>query len=315
MSKLSVALIQMSPVLLNRSATLDKIASKANEAAQRGVQLIVFGEAMIPGYPFWLENTEAARFNNEIQKEIHAKYLEEAVQPEAGDLKVLQDIAAKNKMAIVLGTIERAADRGGHSLYCSLVYIDNNGAIKNVHRKLMPTYEERLSWSPGDGHGLRTFPIGSFTMGALNCWENWMPLARTSLYAQGENLHIALWPGNVRNTEILTRSIARESRSYVISICGLFGKKDIPEDFPHRDLFLKNAPEVMADGGSCIAKPGGEWLLEPQAEKEDIFYAELDFQKVLQERQNFDPVGHYSRPDVFELKVDRERKTGFQFSN
>lgn len=313
MSTLSVALIQLRHTLLNRSASLSKMCHHAEEAAKQGAQLAVFGEALLPGYPFWLENTEAARFNSQVQKDIHAKYLQEAIQPEAGDLEPLQKISKDYNMAMVLGTIERAADRGGHSLYCSLVNIDETGKIVNVHRKLMPTYEERMSWAQGDAFGLRTNKVGPFTMGALNCWENWMPMARTALYAQGENLHIAIWPGNVRNTEILTRFLAREGRSYVISVCGLFGKKDIPEDFPHRELFLKNAPEVMADGGSCIAMPGGDWLLEPQADIEDIFYATLDFKKVLDERQNFDPVGHYSRPDIFNLQVDRERKTGFEF--
>lgn len=311
MSTLSVALIQMSPILLDRVGTLSKMCTKAEDAGKQGAQLALFGEAMLPGYPFWIEHTDGAKFNSTIQKEIHAKYLQEAIQPEAGDLQPLQKIAQQYKMQMVVGAIERAADRGGHSLYCSMIHIDALGKIINVHRKLMPTYEERMSWSPGDAHGLRTNEVGPFTLGALNCWENWMPMPRTALYAQGENLHVALWPGNVRNTEILTRFLAQEGRSFVISICGLFGKNDIPDDFPHRDLFYKNAPDTMADGGSCIAAPTGEWLLEPQAKTENTFYASLDFSRVLEERQNFDPVGHYSRPDIFTLQVDRQRRTGF----
>ncbi len=311
---LKVAMVQMSAVLLDRNGTLDKMITYAERAAKDGAELCIFGESMIPGYPFWIENTEGAKFNNQIQKEIHAVYIDQAIDP-FSDLTSLQNLAKAYKMAIVTGSMERAQDRGGHSIYCSLVYIDQNGIVKNVHRKLMPTYEERLSWAAGDGHGLKTFPIGPFTMGGLNCWENWMPMARTSLYAQGENLHIAIWPGCVRNTEILTRFLAREGRSYVISVCGLMTKADIPQDFPHRDLFISNASDVLADGGSCVALPNGDWLQAPIAEKEGVFIVELDFNKVLEERQNFDPVGHYSRPDVFDLSVNRKRQTGFTFED
>jgi len=307
-------MVQMSAVLLDRNSTLDKMVSYAEKAASAGAKLCIFGEAILPGYPFWIENTNGAKFNSTVQKELHAKYIKEAIDPYT-DLSSLQKIAKTNKMAIVTGTIERAKDRGGHSIYCSMVYIDELGAVRNVHRKLMPTYEERLSWSSGDGHGLKTFPVGPFTMGGLNCWENWMPLARTSLYGQGENLHIAIWPGNVRNTEILTRFLAREGRSYVLSVCGLMTKEDIPIDFPHRDLFLENAPNVLANGGSCVALPNGDWLQAPIADQEGVFVVELDFNKVLEARQNFDPVGHYSRPDVFELTVNRKRQTGFTFDD
>ncbi len=310
---LTVAVVQMSSILLDREATIDKMITFIIEASKQEAILCVFGESVLPGYPFWLENTEGARFNNSVQKEIHAQYLKSAIQPENGDIQRLQDVAKEKKMHIVFGSMERAKNRGGHSLYCSMMYIDSEGEFRNAHRKLMPTYEERLSWSPGDGHGLNVFPVGKFTMGGLNCWENWMPLARTSLYGQGEDLHLAIWPGNVRNTELLTPFLAQEGRSFVISSCGLFSKSDIPDDFPHADLFRANAPDVLANGGSCIAAPDGSWVIEPIAMKEGIFVAELDFNRVLEERQNFDPVGHYSRPDVFNLKVNKKRQSGFDF--
>jgi nitrilase len=189
---LTVGIAQISPVWLNRKRTLDKIIEYVCSAAQKGCELVVFGEALLPGYPFWIERTNGARFNSPLQKDIHAHYLQNAVQIEAGDLNHLCETAGRHRIAVVLGCIERAADRGGHSIYASLIYIDPGGTIRSVHRKLMPTYEERLTWSPGDGHGLKVHSIGPFTLGGLNCWENWMPLARAALYGQGEDLHVAI---------------------------------------------------------------------------------------------------------------------------
>jgi nitrilase len=140
-----------------------------------------------------------------------------------------------------------------------------------------------------------------------------MPLARTALYSQGENIHVATWPGMERNTKGISPFIAQESRSYVLSVCGYLHRNDIPKDFPHYELFYENAPEVLADGGTGIASPDGSWLLEPQVGKEGLFVRELSLLKVYEERQNFDPSGHYSRPDVFELKVNRKRQASSTF--
>lgn len=307
-SLLHVALTQIAPVWLNKAETLKKVKSAIIEAAENKAELIVFGEGLLPGYPWWLSITNSAAWDNRVQKEIHAHYARNAVQIESGDLKEIQDLAKKHRIAIYLGIIERPQDRGGHSLYCSLVYIASDGEIQSVHRKLQPTYDERLTWSPGDGNGLQVHPLKAFTAGGLNCWENWMPLARTALYGLGENLHIAVWPGAVRNTENITRMIAQESRSFVISVSSLMRKSDFPADTPHLDLILENCPEVLADGGSCIAGPDGKWILEPVANTEGLLIETIDFNRVLEERQNFDPVGHYSRPDVLQLKVNRERQ-------
>ncbi|MDJ0938261.1 MAG: carbon-nitrogen hydrolase family protein [Woeseiaceae bacterium] len=312
-STISVALAQIAPVWLDRVATTEKIVDRIIEAANGGADLVVFGEALLPGYPFWVERTDGARFNSELQKSLYAHYVEQSVVIDRGDLDAICSAAAEHSIAVYVGTMERASDRGGHSLYCSMVYVDRAGEIGSVHRKLMPTYEERLVWASGDGNGLRTHPLGPFTVGGLNCWENWLPLPRAALYAAGEDLHVAIWPGSRRNTEDITRFIALESRSFVVSVSGLMRESDIGDDVPHADLLKENADAVMANGGSCVAAPTGEWLLEPETEVESLRIVELDHRVVLEERQNLDVVGHYSRPDVTRLLVDRTRQATADF--
>lgn len=310
---LKVALAQISPVWLDKQGTLQKIKNNLIEAANSGAELIVFGEALLPGYPFWLALTGGAEWDTTVNKELHAHYVRNAIQIEAGELDEVRALAKHHQIAIYLGIMERAKDRGGHSIYCSLVYIDAEGEIRSVHRKLQPTYDERLTWAPGDGNGLQVHPLKQFTVGGLNCWENWMPLPRTALYGLGENLHIAVWPGSDHNTKDITRFIARESRSYVISVSSLMKKGDFPANTPHLDMILAKAPDVLANGGSCIAGPDGEWVVEPVLHKEGLIMETLDFDRVYEERQNFDPVGHYSRPDVTRLTVNRERQTTVKF--
>lgn len=306
---IAVGIAQISPVWLNRGRTLEKIIEYVSAAGDEGCQLVAFGEALLPGYPFWIELTDGARFNSPLQKELHAHYLRNAVQIEAGHLDPLCEAAAKRRIAVYLGCIERAKDRGGHSIYAAIVYIDRKGKIRSVHRKLIPTYEERLTWAPGDGHGLRVHSLGPFTVGGLNCWENWMPLARAALYGQGEDLHIAIWPGGVHNTREITRFMAMEARSYMVSASGLMRRTDFPAETPHLAEILAQCPPVLANGGSCIAGPDGGWIVEPVAGEEKLIVAELDYPAVLKERQNFDPAGHYSRPDVTQLTVDRRRQS------
>lgn len=307
-NKLKIALAQVAPVWLQKQATLEKAASCVLEAAKKGCQLIVFGEGFLPGYPFWLAHTEGAKFNSSFQKELYAHYVEHAIQPELGDIDGLCALAKTHKIAIYLGAVEKAANRGGHSLYCSLIYIDQKGQVKSVHRKLQPTYEERLVWAQGDGNGLVVHTLNDFTLGSLNCWENWMPTARAVLQAQGEDVHIALWPGNITNTQEITRHIAREGRSFAVSVSSLMRRKDIPKETPHYDTLMKHLPETMANGGSCVAAPDGNWLESPLVDIEGLICTTLNLRHVWEERQNFDPAGHYSRPDVIQLQVNRERQ-------
>jgi nitrilase len=310
---MKVAIAQIAPVLFDRAATLDRVLAAISEAANNNATLVTFGECLVPAYPLWLCRTDAARFEADDQKELHALYLEQAVCIENGHLDGVRAAASKHGITVILGIAERPVDRG-QSIYCSRVIIEPKGHIHSVHRKLMPTYEERLSWAAGDGAGLRTCAVGEFTVGALNCWENWMPLARAALYGQGETLHVMLWPGDVKLTADLTRFVAREGRMFVMSSSAIIRPSDVPDSVPYRDRICGNA-EVFFNGGSCIAGPDGTWIVEPVVGEEQLLYADLDLADILKSRQSFDPAGHYARPDVLKLTVNRTRQSTVQYED
>ncbi len=312
---LKLALPQLAPMWFSREAGLEQVIQTIKTASKEGADLIAFSESFVPGYPFWLDGTGGANFNNEKQKTIFAHYSDQSITIEDGHLDGVCAALKAANMACYLGMIERPRDQTGHSLYCSYVYIDKSGTVRSVHRKLRPTYEERLVWSPGDGHGLVTHKLGAFTVGGLNCWENWMPLARAALYGQGEDLHIMGWPGSDRNTEDITPFLAKEGRSYCVSVSALMRPSDVRDDTPFAEEIRASLSEMPANGGSCVAAPDGSWVLEPITGETGLRYCELDPSFVRRERQNFDPAGHYSRPDVTQLHVDRRRKTTTRFTD
>ena len=313
-----VGAAQIAPVWLNRQATAERIVESIDQAAVSGVELLAFGECLLPGYPFWIDRSDGARFDSALQADLYAHYLDQAVCIEDGDLDLICEAARRNQMTVVVGILERPADRGD-SVYAAAVVVLPDGSIGSVQRKLMPTYEERLVWATGDGHGLRVHRLGEFTLGALNCWENWMPLARVALHAQGEDLHVAIWPGNERNTRDISRFMAIEGRSFVLSASGLMRSEDGPEAFEFNSKLgsrLKQAIKDMpgagdlpwARGGSCLCAPDGTWVIAPVNDESGIFFADIDAADVRRARRQFDPSGHYSRPDVFRLELDRTRQ-------
>ena len=300
-----IAALQAHPVWLDPGATTKKIIATVTDAAAHGVELVAFPEAFLPGYPFWVMLGGVDRFNDPRQQQAYAAYLDAAVEPDGAEVQEIAQAARDLGVFVSLGVAERA----GTSVYATLLAIDPDHGIVDAHRKLVPTYGERLVWTPGDGHGLHTHRIrGGLRVGGLNCWENWMPQARHALYADGEDLHLAAFPGSAFAVGDLARFIALEGRMWVMAASGLLDADDVPADFPFHDL-LTDKPPGFYNGGSCVASPNGTWIVEPTIDEERLVIADIDRTAVLRARQTFDPAGHYARPDVFDVRVDRRRHT------
>ena len=308
-----IAAAQTAPVWGNSDATADRVIEWIHKAADDGVDLVAFGETFLSGYPFWVGLTDGAQWEDEDQKAAYAFYLEAAVALDGPELHSITRTVAETGVFTYLGITERSASRG--TVYATLVGIDPSNGIVSAHRKLMPTYEERLVWGTGDGHGLRVHDLGRARVGGLNCWENWVPTARHALYAQGMDLHVAAWPGSVELTEDITRFIAKEGRCFVLSAGALLRPADIAADFPLREAALADGGTSFYNGGSAIAGPNGAWIQEPVAGEERLVAADIDLSAVRGERQNFDPAGHYFRGDVFEITVDRRRLDPVDFTD
>ena len=308
-----VAAAQIAPVLLDRERTLAKILDYSQRAASDGARLVAFPEAVLPGYPIWLARTHGSAFNDPLQKQIHARYLDQGVELPGPVLDSLLEASRDLKLSMVVGVMERGRAAGRGTLYATALSIDPTGEWF-AHRKLVPTYEERLAWGPGDGYGLRVREVEGFRVGALNCWENWMPAARMALYSQGEEVHVSIWPGSPSNTRDISQFTAREGRVYVVAASGVLRAEDIPTDFPGREAILATAEDgILQSGGSRIVAPDGTELGCLDRPEEGLVLADLDRELLDGERQNFDVAGHYYRRDVFRFEVDRRRPPAVVF--
>ncbi|MFX0066535.1 MAG: carbon-nitrogen hydrolase family protein [Candidatus Hermodarchaeota archaeon] len=294
-----VAGIQIAPIFLDAQKTWDKLAQYIREAKSHGAELVTWGETLIPGYPIWLARSGGAKFNDPQQKAVYGKYWQEAIKLNKSLIIDEMKALAKELELMLMGGI---AEKEGGSIYCTLLTISQKGKILGRHRKLKPTYEERLVWADGDGLGLKTYPLKEVRVGGLNCWENWLPLARAALHIQEEIIHVAVWPGSLQLTQDITRFIALEGRSWVISTSGLLRPTDfshlVESEFPMKHI-METHSESWQNGGSMIVDPTGKIVAGPLIDQERIIYADVDPMVAIQERQNLDISGHYSRFDIF----------------
>lgn len=311
---ITVAAAQLGGPWLQPQARMARVAEAAHVATAAGATLIAYPETYLSGYPFWPSRTQGALFDHPDQKDCYAYYLDAAIEVGGPEHREMETVAADLGITMIVGITERGRGLGGGTAWCTLLTIDPRHGLVGHHRKLVPTYDERLVWGQGDGAGLITHPVGRAVVGSLNCWENWMPQARTALYAQGETVHVGVWPGSSRLTTDITRFVAAEGRVYGVAASGLITADSIPGDFPLAHQLREASDTVVFDGGSAIAGPDGRWLIPPMTGEEGVIVAELDLDRVFEERLNFDPTGHYTRPDVFRTVVNRSRHEAVRFT-
>ena len=295
-----VACVQAEPVILDRAATLDKLAALTAEAKAQGAQLIVFPETFVPVYPSSAWARFLAGWADPRAKAAFAQLARESLDVPGPDADRLGEIAREHEVWLVTGVNERDPTRPG-TLYNSLLYHAPDGSLAVHHRKLVPTNHERLIWGQGDGEGLRAVETGLGRIGGLICWENYMPLARFALYESGVEIYVASTADDGDAWQATLVHIARESRAFVISPCHFQRGSSYPEDFPLREEIEGINP--LGRGGSAILAPDGSYLAGPLYDEEGILYADLDPQRLAEERQRFDAAGHYHRPDVLSLRV------------
>jgi nitrilase len=309
-----IAIIQHAPQVLDREATLDKAVQLIAEAAAQGAELLVFPEAFVAGYPAWVWRLRPGG-DWGLSEQIHQRLLENAVDLVRDDLAPVRKAAADAGVTVVMGINERDGSGGRTTLYNSAVVIGADGGILNHHRKLMPTNPERMVWGQGDGAGLRAIDTPVGRIGVLLCWENYMPLARFALYAQGVDIHIAPTYDSGDNWTGTLQHIAREGGCWVIGAGVALRNRDLPDDFPGRETLYPAAEDWINPGDSVVIAPGGELLAGPLHQEQDILYAEVDPARAAGARRTFDVAGHYSRPDVFTLHVDRRRQSPIEFDS
>jgi len=302
---LTVAIIQ-AEVQATAAETLALSARLAREARGRGARLIVFPETWIPGYPAWLDVCrDAALWNWPPANEAFAAMARESVVVGEGErYEGLQAIARDNDAVVVCGVTERVERGPGRgTLYNALLTVGPDGALLNHHRKLVPTFSERMVWGPGDTAGLRAVDTPAGRVGGLVCWEHWMPLARYALHESGEDLHVAVWPTVHEMHQVVSRTHAFEGRCHVLAAGSLMRAGALPPGLEPHPAKAASAESLVLRGGSCIIGPDGTYLVEPVFDRPEVLVAELDLARSRVEGFTRDVTGHYQRPDAFRFSV------------
>lgn len=307
-----LAIIQKAPVFLNKEKTIESAVNLVKEAATSGAEVVIFTEAFIPGYPAWIWRLRPGG-DYALSSEIHSRLLNNAVSIESDDLNPLYAAAKEHKLTIVCGMHERDSQLSRATLYNTVVTIGPAGTLLNHHRKLMPTNPERMVWGFGDASGLKVVDTPGGRIGALLCWENYMPLARYALYSQGVEIYIAPtydsgddWIGSLQH-------IAREGCCWVVGSGNVLRAENIPDDFPEKTMLYPDNDEWINQGDSVVIAPGGEIVAGPMRNEEGILYCDVDCARVAESKRAFDVAGHYSRPDIFTLHVNTKPQSPVKF--
>ncbi len=310
MSPVRVAIVQ-DQVAADLTTGLERTAVLTRQAAQQGAKLVVFPETWLPGYPVWLDLCrDAGLWDNPVVKAEFVRHADNSVSVDGESGRALGRIAAECRLALVVGVserVERGPGRG--TLFNALLAYAPDGRLALHHRKLMPTYTERLVWGQGDADGLRAFDTPEARVGGLICWEHWMPLARQAMHDEGEDVHVALWPTAYEKHHLASRHYAFEGRCFVLAAGSLMRASQLPPGLdPHPERVTSSESWVMR-GGSCVIGPDGEFVLPPVFDRPEILVADLDLSRNRAESMTLDVSGHYARPDCFVFAPKRTRRS------
>ncbi|MEA2070155.1 MAG: carbon-nitrogen hydrolase family protein [Asgard group archaeon] len=306
-NKIKVAVIQAGSVIMNKAACLNKVNMWTEQAANKKAKIVLFPEAFIPGYPRGLYFGTKVGDRSQAGKKDFARYWKESINLQDPEIRELGKIAKKNNVYLIIGVIEKDDKQHGGTLYCTILYVNPQGELLGKHRKLKPTGTERVIWGEGDGSTLTAIKTPYGTVGGLICWENYMPLARAAMYQKGVDIYVTPTADAREQWQATIRHIALEGRCFVLAANQFVTKEMYPTDLTCYDE-LATEPEVMSRGGSAIIDPLGNYLAGPLYDQEGLLLAELDFTAITHGRYDFDVVGHYSRPDVFQLLVNDTKK-------
>lgn len=301
---MKIGIIQHKPIFNNLSASVEKALGLIQQAVEQSCDLVIFGETWFCGYPAWLDYApEAGLWNNPAIKEIFAEMHTNSLSVASREMAQVQKLSKQLNVAIGFGFNEVVHGQPGHgSIYNSFGLI-SGGEIVIHHRKLMPTFTEKLLYSAGDGAGLVSHSVNNVRIGGLICWEHWMPLSRQALHDTGEQVHLALWPKVHEMHQVASRQYAFEGRCFVIAVGQMLSLSDLPPE-----LAYKTTEKELLDGGSCVIGPDGNYVMAPVFGEEKILTTALDLSQIKREQLTLDVSGHYQRPDIFDLKVNKDRK-------
>jgi nitrilase len=299
-----VAIAQSAPVYLDKPASLAKALGLIEQAAKADARLVAFGETWLPGYPAWLDVCAgAALWENAAAKDVFARLRCNSISVPGEEVSALNKAARDLKITIVIGVNERVdAGPGNGTLYNSLLTISEDGLLKNHHRKLVPTYTERLVWGNGDGRGLEAVPTSAGRIGGLICWEHWMPLARMAMHNSGEHIHVAVWPTVHELHQLASRHYAFEARCFVMAVGLMMPAADVPRELLRGVPLSRGDDQWVEHGGSAIIGPDSQYVVQPVFDREELIMADLDLVKIDREVMTFDVSGHYARPDLFRFE-------------
>ena len=320
--KINAAIIQNPPIFLNLSASIEKAVEYIEEAAKNGAQLIAFPETWLPGYPLWIDSApNAAIWGNPNAKAIFNVLFQNSLEIPGNHLTKLLEAAKQTGTYVIMG----ANEKQGGTIYNTLIYIDKNGKYK-VHRKLVPTYTERLVWGRGDGSTLTSMRTEFGTIGGLICWEHWMPFARAFMHSKNEVIHLCQWPGVHDLHQLASRHYAFEGQCFVLAAGTFITKKDVLNGFDSLEIKSNNARDlleningnddtVLYNGGSAFIAPDTSYVTEPLYGKSGIIYADLNLELVNEGKLTLDSNGHYSRPDVFSLTINDDVQANIKYKS